>query len=229
MLSFVIFVINLNIVRIYDIYFASSKIQDQINESDFLAPFCVTLSNSIIQAVLIDYFATSKLVDNFTIYNTILAFVLYFVIQDIYFYFVHRLMHLQVFYDYIHKMHHKYKTPTIYMTYYAHPIDHLIEWSIVYVVLPYFIEINKYFYWGFVFYTTLTSIIGHSGNDYKVNSYFSDFDWLFKKTNKYINYQPLHHDIHHLEKRCNYSLYFTIFDRYFETLSKNYDYFIDKQ
>ena len=217
-IAFTSFLINIGLVSTFDSYFSPiQKIQNKEND-EFLVPFSVTLLNAFIHSLLIDYFAVPKLVTTFTLYNNVLAFASYFIIQDIYFYIIHRILHLPIFYKYIHKMHHKYKSPNIYQSYYGSPIEHIISWTLPYIVLPYCIEINKHVYWAFVFYTTLTSIIGHCGNNYEPTLWFMNYN---------INVQPAHHDLHHLLSNCNYSLYFTVLDRFCGTLYENYEQYIN--
>jgi lathosterol oxidase len=229
MISFCIFLFSFGCVFFYDLYNPPQKIQNIKNEEkEYIFPFIITCLNSIIQSICVDYFTIHKLEVSFTLYNTIISFPFYFIITDFYFYHSHRLLHLPIIYKYFHKMHHKYKSPSICASYYEHPVEHLLVWSIPYLVLPYIIPINNIVYWIFVFYTSLLSVLGHCGNNYKLNIwYIIDFQ---SNINSYYYYtHPYHHDLHHQKTNCNYSLYFTYLDRIYNTLDNGYDVYVKQK
>jgi len=233
MISFCIFLFSFLIVFLYDFYNSPKKLQDlekkdEIKKDEIkniFLPFLLTCFNSFIQSITIDYYTIHKLQSNFTLYNSLLSFVVYLILTDFYFYVTHRISHSPLLYKYIHKIHHKYTSPSIYASYYEHPLEHLLVWSMPYIILPHFVPINNFVYWSFVFYTSLLSIVGHSGNDYKLNIWYS-FNFTGKKDVYYYYTHSYHHDLHHLKTNCNYSLYFTYLDRFFNTLYKNYDVYV---
>jgi sterol desaturase/sphingolipid hydroxylase (fatty acid hydroxylase superfamily) len=58
--------------------------------------------------------------------NIIVGTVISFMIEDFYFYWVHRLLHWGVWYKHIHKIHHEYQAPIGMAAEYAHPVETLI-------------------------------------------------------------------------------------------------------
>ena len=177
-----------------------------------------------------DYFAVYKLETNITIYNSVIAFILYFVIQDFYFYCYHYLMHHNTFlYKNLHKIHHTYKSTNICGTFYEHPIEHIGFWSAPYIFLPHIIVINYYAYWLFVFITTKYSIIAHCGNNYQGYMWYIGYIFFPTTIVTYYKYtHSYHHDLHHLTTKYNYGSWFTYLDRLFGTLYPDYDNYCKK-
>lgn len=230
MISFYIFLFSFGCVFVYDLYTSPPKIQEvkPINYSDNIFAFTLTSINSIIQSICIDYISINKLQSEYTLYNTFLSIPLYFIITDAYFYITHRILHVPILYKYFHKIHHNYKSPTIYASYYEHPVEHIFVWSMPYIILPHIIPIHKYGYWLFIFYTSLLSVLGHCGNNYKFNVWYN-LNFIKSKNNYYYFTHPYHHDLHHLKLNCNYSLYFTYLDRIFNTLYYNYEVYVNQK
>ena len=56
----------------------------------------------------------------------ILSMVAFLLIEEVGFYYSHRLAHHKSLYGWIHKIHHEYKAPIAYAAVYAHPIEHII-------------------------------------------------------------------------------------------------------
>jgi sterol desaturase/sphingolipid hydroxylase (fatty acid hydroxylase superfamily) len=51
--------------------------------------------------------------------------VLFHIIEDFYFYWIHRLLHWGPFYKFIHKVHHEHTAPFAIAGEYAHPLETL--------------------------------------------------------------------------------------------------------
>ena len=189
--------------------------------------FGINLLNVLIQHVLIDYFVIYD--PNLTLTNVFLAPPLYFIMQDIYFYGMHRFMHNKYIYKYFHKVHHEIKNPNIYVAYYEHPIDHIVVWVVPYIILPHLININYYSYIFFLFFSTLISLEGHSGNVLHGRYWYIDYFYIkMHEKNIYICNHTTHHDMHHELTNCNYSLWTTLMDKYFNTLNNDYDLYVKK-
>jgi methylsterol monooxygenase len=58
--------------------------------------------------------------------HTISVCILSFIIEDFYFYWVHRLLHHPALYKHIHKVHHDYAAPFGFAAEYAHPIETMV-------------------------------------------------------------------------------------------------------
>lgn len=183
----------------------------------------LTLLNSLIQSFFVDYFLCN-LPQQLSFTNTLVAPFLMFFFQDLYFYCLHRLMHHKNVYKYCHKTHHTYKQPNIWASYYEHPIEHIIVWTMPYILFPLMMDISVYAYWAFVCFTTLVSLEGHSGNNYKgMYWYVGYFETKAGLKHIWFYNHALHHDLHHVQTNSNFGLWTTLPDRLFKSLYIDYD------
>ncbi|XP_030378254.1 fatty acid hydroxylase domain-containing protein 2 [Scaptodrosophila lebanonensis] len=53
-------------------------------------------------------------------------FACFVVLEEIMFYYSHRLLHHKAIYKYVHKKHHEWTSPVAAMTLYAHPVEHIV-------------------------------------------------------------------------------------------------------
>lgn len=56
----------------------------------------------------------------------LLSLVVFLLVEEVGFYYSHRLAHHKWLYGWIHKIHHEYKAPVAYTAVYAHPLEHLL-------------------------------------------------------------------------------------------------------
>lgn len=139
-------------------------------------------------------------------------FIIFF--HDTYFYWVHRLMHHPLLYERVHKVHHLSKDPTPWAAFAFHPLEAVLELGFVPILaftLPlHFSSIIILALWQIVF-----NVMGHSGYEilpHKMQQTF--FKWMNTSTN---------HNMHHKYVRCNYGLYFNIWDRLLNTNHAKYE------
>jgi fatty acid hydroxylase domain-containing protein 2 len=62
-----------------------------------------------------------------TIYTFFRDLIVYILLEELFFYVSHRILHLKPFYQIIHKFHHKFTAPIAIAAIYANPIEHLIS------------------------------------------------------------------------------------------------------
>lgn len=124
---------------------------------------------------------------------------LYYVLHCVWFYWVHRLLHVRFFWKHIHYIHHTYRHTLPYSAFYCHPVEHIMA------------NLMSVFIGPILFPSDLIilKIVFHLGTLYSVNAHFSD---LRGDT-------PGNHDLHHLFYRFNYGTG-TIMDRIFGTHMK---------
>eukprot|EP01110_Echinostelium_bisporum_P009811 TRINITY_DN3417_c0_g1_i1.p1 TRINITY_DN3417_c0_g1~~TRINITY_DN3417_c0_g1_i1.p1 ORF type:complete len:278 (+),score=79.56 TRINITY_DN3417_c0_g1_i1:123-956(+) len=132
--------------------------------------------------------------------------VLFYVIEDFYFYWVHRALHWGPFYKYIHKKHHDHQAPFGIAAEYAHPVETMVLGlgSLLGPMLLARHLLTVYVWLAFRIYQTLEA---HSG--YR-------FPWSITE---YIPFWggAHFHDFHHETFTGNYSSTFTYMDRLFGT------------
>ena len=108
------------------------------------------------------------------------------------FHYYHKLAHTKYFYKYIHSYHHAFKNPEPFDSLAGHPLDH--TFSAILQIIPMFIY--RMHIISFLVYSSLLSMAGiydHSGIRFK-----------------YLEYDTIHHHIHHLYPSKNFGSGFPI-------------------
>ena len=90
-------------------------------------------------------------------------FFVYFVVEEILFYYSHRLLHHPSIYGLIHKKHHEWKTPICISAVYCHPIEHMISNLLPIFVGPFIMSSHILLLWIWIFVATLNTVNSHSG------------------------------------------------------------------
>jgi methylsterol monooxygenase len=62
-----------------------------------------------------------------TIYKIVSDLIIFIIIQEITFYYSHRLLHNHLIYKLIHKKHHEWQSPIAISAVYCHPIEHIFS------------------------------------------------------------------------------------------------------
>lgn len=135
--------------------------------------------------------------------------------HDAYFYWTHRLMHHPRLFRLFHLVHHRSVNPTPYTSFSFHPLEAIVEFGIV-PIIALFIPMHPSALLIFTLWSIAFNILGHTG--YEMSPAGFTRHWLFKWINT-----PTHHNMHHEKSRCNYSLYFNIWDRLMGTNHPDYD------
>ncbi len=144
-----------------------------------------------------------------------LVFPLMLIVHDTYFYFTHRMMHHPRLFKFFHVIHHKSVNPSPWAAYAFNPTEALIEIGIIYVFVFSF-PIHLIHVFSFMIFMTLYNIYGHLG--YEIYPKGFNKHWLGRWINTSVN-----HNMHHQFFKANYGLYFTFWDKVFNTLHKDYD------
>jgi sterol desaturase/sphingolipid hydroxylase (fatty acid hydroxylase superfamily) len=137
------------------------------------------------------------------------------VLQDAYFYFMHRLFHHPLLFRWLHHGHHRSHYPTPWTSFAFDPCEAIIQSlflvGIVLVIPLHFITLIAVL-------TTMTvwAVLNHLGLDRLPLSF--PHHWLGRW---FIG--PAHHSIHHLKYSMHYGLYFTFWDKLLRTQDANYD------
>ncbi len=130
-------------------------------------------------------------------------------LQDTYYYWIHRWMHIPKIYRYLHKVHHNSVRTTVWTSFSFHPLETLLQA----VVLPIFILIlplHSYALLAILIIMTISATINHAGVEIYPSGKYGK--WFGK-----LVIGATHHDVHHRKFLCNYGLYFTLWDRWMGT------------
>ncbi len=134
---------------------------------------------------------------------------LYLFLHDTWFYWTHRLMHRPKVFRVAHAVHHASRPPTAWAAMSFHPIEALTG-AVVIPVLVLLVPIHVAMLGLVLFVMTVMGITNHMGWEMfprsLVNSRFGG--WLITAS---------HHNRHHEQYRCNYGLYFRVWDRLCKT------------
>jgi methylsterol monooxygenase len=113
------------------------------------------------------------------------------VIEEIGFYYSHRVLHWPFFYKHIHKLHHEFKAPVGMAAIYAHPVEFILSNIGPLVAGSVVAKAHVFSAWVWLFVALVGTINHHSGYA---------FPWLIGTLN------PHHHDYHHYRFDQNYGL-----------------------
>eukprot|EP00276_Gloeochaete_wittrockiana_P009071 CAMPEP_0184643338 /NCGR_PEP_ID=MMETSP0308-20130426/166_1 /TAXON_ID=38269 /ORGANISM="Gloeochaete witrockiana, Strain SAG 46.84" /LENGTH=170 /DNA_ID=CAMNT_0027071205 /DNA_START=378 /DNA_END=890 /DNA_ORIENTATION=- len=133
----------------------------------------------------------------------------FFLIEDFYFYWIHRLLHHGAWYKYVHKVHHEHASPFGIAAEYAHPIE-TVFLGFGSILGPFFFARHLLTLWVWLAIRLAQTIEAHCGYD---------FPWSIN------NWFPMwggaeFHDYHHMAFVGNYSSTFRVWDFVFGTDKK---------
>jgi sterol desaturase/sphingolipid hydroxylase (fatty acid hydroxylase superfamily) len=142
-----------------------------------------------------------------------LSFFAYLFLQETYYYWLHRWMHLPRVFVIVHKVHHQSKISSPFTAFSFHPIEGFLQ-AIFLPILLLLIPIHLYVLILILIIMSITSVINHLNIEiYPKKSYRFLGKWVIGAT---------HHSIHHTEFKFNFGLYFTFWDLLKKTGSPNF-------
>lgn len=147
-------------------------------------------------------------------------FTLYFFIFDLYFYLVHRSLHSEPLYRWVHKIHHRSLSPNPLSYASMTPLEGIAEGMIIPIFMTVFTVHDASTLFIFPF-AALMGLYVHSGFE------FAPRWWYRSALTKWI-ITPMYHDQHHQYFTCNYGAYTSIWDRAFGTLRSKFEQDFDK-
>jgi Delta7-sterol 5-desaturase len=134
---------------------------------------------------------------------------IYLVVQDAYYYGLHRLMHVKRLFRYMHAGHHRSRQPTAYASF-------AFDWSEAALTawllpaLTFFVPIHPIVIVVLLTLMTILAVLNHSGAEvlpaWMVDGWIGG--WLISASR---------HSLHHSHFDANYGLYFTFWDRALRT------------
>ena len=135
-------------------------------------------------------------------------------LHETYYYWVHRWMHHPRIFRKVHKVHHDSLSPTPWTAFSFHPWESVIEALILPLILL-ILPMNIYVLGFYLLLMTFSSVINHLNVEIFPEALRNS--WAGKQL---IN--ATHHHHHHEEFSTNYGLYFTFWDRWMNTESRNF-------
>jgi 4-alpha-methyl-delta7-sterol-4alpha-methyl oxidase len=135
---------------------------------------------------------------------------LFFVADDVLFYFLHRLLHTRWLFKVVHAVHHRMAAPTALAGAYFHPLEYAAI-NLIAVACPLLLGSDVVTIWAWAIARQWLAAEGHSG-----------YELTFGLASLFPGYDAAFHDWHH--KRCtgNYANCIPALDRCFGTLSLGY-------
>ena len=153
-----------------------------------------------------------------------ISLVVFMLLHETYYYWLHRWMHQPPIFRIVHKVHHDSKITSPFTAFSFHPLEGLLQA----IFLPTLLMILPMHYYIIIIQLTvmtISSVINHLNIEIYPKKFNNNFigRWLIGAT---------HHSLHHKQFKYNYGLYFTFWDKIkktesplfkelFETTTKN--------
>lgn len=137
------------------------------------------------------------------------SILLYLVLHDTYYYWLHRWMHESKVIRGFHMEHHKSVDTTVFTSFSFHPVESFLQ-ALIVPVLLFIIPMSVIAILITLALMTISAIINHAGVEIYPSNKNSN---LFRK---YI-IGATHHDYHHRNSKKHFGLYFTFWDRLMKT------------
>lgn len=143
--------------------------------------------------------------DLFPLWYLPISILLFLVLHDTYYYWMHRWMHHNKWLWKVHTVHHRSTTTGVLTAFSFHPVESILQA----VFLPLFLLVVPLSIFGLfviLFIMTISATINHAGVEI-----FPKNPWMSSFSNCVIG--ATHHDVHHKYSKKNYGLYFTLWDK----------------
>lgn len=147
------------------------------------------------------------------------SFVLVLVLQDTYFYFLHRLFHCPLLFKWLHGGHHRSGDPTPW-TSFAFDLPEALFQAFFLVAVAFVIPLNFITMIAVLMTMTIWTVVNHLGFELFPPSFPQHWlgRWLIGST---------HHSLHHRKYTVHYGLYFTFWDKLLGTQDPSYEHKFD--
>lgn len=158
-----------------------------------------------------------------TIGNTLITFIpisfAFEIIFDLFHWFFHRLSHSNHFLYRYHKIHHTFNNPNIWTSFYMHPVDSILSYSIPFLLTMIILPLSELEMWLITIYLSYQELAGHLGKKMRPTSCFPQCIWIPKLF--HIELYTEDHHLHHSTSNCNYSKRFNLWDKAWGTFRKS--------
>jgi sterol desaturase/sphingolipid hydroxylase (fatty acid hydroxylase superfamily) len=177
---------------------------------------------SIVSAILFAFaaaFIKSKLdagetllyfsVDIYGVWYLVFSFFAVLILQDAYFYLLHRAFHHPSVFRWLHQGHHRSSEPTPWTSFAFDPPEALIH-SLFLIAVIFLIPLHLIALIAVLMTMTVWAVLNHLGLEL-----FPDSSWSQCFGKWFIG--PKHHSTHHHKYQVHYGLYFTFWDKVLKT------------
>ncbi|MBF2009075.1 MAG: sterol desaturase family protein [Chlorogloeopsis fritschii C42_A2020_084] len=143
------------------------------------------------------------------------SFILVLILQDTYFYFIHRMFHHPSLFKWMHYGHHRSGDSTPW-TSFAFDFPEAIIQALFFVGVVFIVPLHFITLVAVLVTMTVWAVLNHLGFEVFSSSFKSHWfgKWLIG---------PMHHSIHHRKYTVHYGLYFTFWDKLFGTQIPDYE------
>ncbi len=137
------------------------------------------------------------------------SIMIYLLVHDSYYYWLHRWMHVSTWIRRFHMHHHISVNTTVFTSFSFHPIESFLQALIVPAILM-IVPMSFIAILTTLSIMTISAIINHAGVE------------IYEQNRKYLSLRQYiigatHHDYHHRNSKRNFGLYFTFWDRVMKT------------
>jgi lathosterol oxidase len=143
------------------------------------------------------------------------SFIIFMLLHETYYYWLHRWMHKPAIFRIVHKVHHDSYITSPFTAFSFHPLEGLLQA----IFLPIMLIILPMHYYVVIFQLTImtiSSVINHLDIEIYPQKFNSNF------LGRFI-IGASHHSLHHKQFKYNYGLYFTFWDKIKKTESPLFD------
>lgn len=145
---------------------------------------------------------------------------IYMIVQETYYYWMHRWMHIPRVFKIVHKVHHDSKISSPFTAFSFHPFEAILQ-AILLPIMIMFIPIHLYVLIFLLVIMSISSVINHLDIEVYPRSWKNTFS-------RYV-IGATHHSLHHRFYKNNFGLYFTFWDLFSKTESSRFDEWYDKK
>jgi Delta7-sterol 5-desaturase len=144
-----------------------------------------------------------------------LSLIIALVLQETYYYWLHRWMHIPKIYRLVHEWHHDSHISSPWTAFSFHPLEGLIQAVFLPLILL-FLPMNVWVLVSMLMIMSFSSVINHLD----IEIYPA---WFARVPLVRTLIGATHHSLHHKQFKYNYGLYFTWWDKWLKTESPLYD------
>lgn len=212
------------VYKLFSNEFYKNKIQSRFaQKKDFLREIKHSIFSTLVFGIIGFGFIYSSLGEYSQIYATMSDFPLWWlpvsgflvlVIQDTYFYWMHKTIHSPKLFKRIHRIHHQSINPSPWAAYSFHFVEAILEAVIIPITL-FIIPVHPFVILAVTFISFWFSVYGHLGFEITPKWFRNSFLFEIMNTSVY-------HNLHHAKFKGNYGLYFRFWDRIMNTENPDY-------